>query len=123
MNEIIISIKHEYAQAIYEGRKTVEFRRRLPRFLLNTKCWIYEPKPIGLITGYFIYGGVFYGSLGRVWSWCADGAGISYSVYHEYFHGVSSAYALIIKQPHRFGPVPLAYFGVAHAPQSYLKLK
>lgn len=123
MSEIIISIKHEYAEAIYDGRKTVEFRRRHPHFEMLSKCWIYEPKPIGMVTGYFIYGGLFHGRPGNVWKWCADGAGISYGVYHDYFHGVLRAYALVVKEPVRFGPVPLAYFGVDHAPQSYLKLK
>lgn len=46
---IVMAIKPKYAKAIYEGKKTWEFRKNPPP--LNTWIAIYESAPVSAITG------------------------------------------------------------------------
>lgn len=55
MTDALFSIKSMYAQAIYEGVKTVELRRVVPRVKVD-RIYLYEVSPIKAITGYFTPG-------------------------------------------------------------------
>ena len=59
MKAILITIKSEYASMIYAGYKRIELRKRTPKVPIGTPCLIYEPLPIGRVTGYFTYAGSF----------------------------------------------------------------
>ena len=51
-HDVVISIKPNFAQAIYAGQKTIEFRRRFPDSMSSRKAWIYETAPVSQITGF-----------------------------------------------------------------------
>lgn len=52
---ILLSIKPEYAKLIYEGNKTIEYRKDFPKFVLwGSKIFLYETAPIKRVTG-FVY--------------------------------------------------------------------
>ena len=49
---ILLSIKPEYAKLIYEGKKTIEYRKDFPKFVLwGSKIFLYETAPIKRVTG------------------------------------------------------------------------
>lgn len=57
---IVMSIKPEWANKIYSGEKTIEFRKTEPKFhdysfpfmaKNNDVAFIYETKPVGFVTG------------------------------------------------------------------------
>ena len=55
---IILSIKPKWAELIYSGKKTIEWRKSFPK--LNSyedfkieKVFLYETAPVKKITGYF----------------------------------------------------------------------
>ena len=50
---IVMAIKPKYAKAIYEGKKTWEFRKNPPP--LNTVIGIYESAPVSAITGCVVF--------------------------------------------------------------------
>lgn len=51
---IIISLKPEYAELIYSGKKTIEWRHTFPnKVLFCDRVYIYETAPVKKVTGYF----------------------------------------------------------------------
>lgn len=50
---IVMAIKPKYAKAIYEGRKTWEFRKAPPP--LYTRIFLYESAPVSAITGWVYF--------------------------------------------------------------------
>ena len=52
---IILSIKPKYAELIYSGKKTVEWRHTYPKkfFKWCDRVYIYETSPVKRVTGYF----------------------------------------------------------------------
>jgi predicted transcriptional regulator len=52
-----MSIKTKYANAIYNGIKTVELRTIVPRQAVE-RVWLYETSPAKWITGYFTPGNI-----------------------------------------------------------------
>lgn len=64
---IILSIHPKWAKLIYEGKKTIEWRKTLPGKMdlkllrdgnPNVKVYLYETAPVKAITGFFYWGGV-----------------------------------------------------------------
>lgn len=120
--DVIISIKHEYATKIYDGTKLFELRKHTPLILPGTRCWIYEPMPIGKITGYFYYRGCMMQAVDRFWASYKNESGIDYYHYTQYFLGHKDVHAWMVGASHRIPPTDLSAWGVAKAPQSYMKL-
>lgn len=56
MKEILLSIHPKWAKLIYEGKKTIEWRKTFPK-LAHRGCrvYIYETAPVKAVTGYFIF--------------------------------------------------------------------
>lgn len=52
MAAIVLAIKPEYAEKIFNGEKTVEFRRKLPNEEIEV-VYLYESSPVRKITGEF----------------------------------------------------------------------
>lgn len=62
MKAILLSIKPEWAEKIYNGEKTIEWRKSRPRLDRNnhhTRVYIYETAPVKRITGHFTLFGTF----------------------------------------------------------------
>jgi predicted transcriptional regulator len=57
MPDVIMSLKSKYAEAIYNGIKTVELRAVAPVKSVG-RIWIYETSPKRMITGHFTPGNV-----------------------------------------------------------------
>lgn len=64
---IILSIHPKWARLIYEGKKTIEWRKTIPHRMdsvklrdgnHDVKVYLYETSPIRLVTGFFYWGGV-----------------------------------------------------------------
>lgn len=119
--EIIISIRHEFAEKIYSSEKLYEFRKRLPNIEVGTRCWIYEPLPIGHVTGFFIYGGCYRDEKTKVWEHCKVAAGISQDTFMQYYKNNTYAHAWLVKNASRCTSFNLIDVGIDRSPQSYIK--
>ena len=120
MKAILITIKSEYASQIYAGMKTIELRKRTSKVPIGTLCLIYEPLPIGRVTGYFTYAGSFNFDTLCTEQSLLKKAGISYSKMREYYVYQRLGVAWNIQRPTPFpDAMSLAYFNVFHAPQSF----
>lgn len=120
MKAILITIKSDYASQIYAGMKTIELRKRTPKVPIGTPCLIYEPLPIGRVTGYFTYAGSFdFDTLCTELSLLKK-AGISYSKMRAYYAHQLIGVAWQIEKPTPFpDALSLDDFNVSRAPQSY----
>lgn len=117
--EILISIKHKYAESIYKGKKMYELRKVTPRIPEGTRCYIYEPLPIGKVTGHFTYVGEIVMNIFQFWHFNHEKLGVSYEEYLNYYWGHQNAHAWMIACPLRFfKPYTLEEIG-QYAPQSY----
>ena len=122
-HDVIISIRHAFAEKIYSGEKRYELRKRVPKVELGTRCWIYEPKPVGKVTGFFTYLGCFRGTKEEVYNNCKDYIGINREAYMQYYSNESVAHAWLVVAPHRCKPFTLQEAGIKSAPQSYIFTK
>ena len=125
---ILISLKPCYAELVFEGLKTAELRRRIPRYIENRDVYIYVSSPVMELRGGFRVGHIWSGSPDEIWSTVSGLAGVSREAFDDYYEGKKVAFALEILKVWKFkDPVSLEtlrnrfpYFVV---PQSYRYLK
>lgn len=120
MKAILITIKSEYASMIYAGSKTIVLRESNPKVPIGTPCLIYEPLPIGRVTGYFTYAGSFNFDTLCTEQSLLKKAGISSSKMRAYYAHQLIGVAWQIEKPTPFpDALSLANFNVYHTPRSY----
>ena len=120
MKAILITIKSEYASMIYAGYKTIELREQNPKVPIGTPCFIYEPRPIGRVTGYFTYAGSFNFDTLCTEQSLLKKAGISYSRMRDYYAHQLLGVAWKIERPTPFlDAMSLADFNIFHTPRFY----
>ena len=120
MKAILITIKSEYASQIYAGMKTIELRKRTPKVPIGTPCLIYEPLPIGRVTGYFTYAGSFHFDTLCTRQSLLKNAGMSYFKMRDYYAFQVIGVAWRIEKPIPFlDAMSLADFNVYNTPRSY----
>ena len=122
--DVLISIKHEFAQKIYNGTKLIELRKQHTNINKYTYCWIYEPKPIALITGYFIVNDIIDRTPECMWRLFHDALGIDKERYDKYYTGRQHAYGMIVDLAVKLPtPMSLSELGLTRPPQSYQYLR
>lgn len=119
-DNILLAIKPKYAKAIYEGKKKVEFRKKLPKYD-PVKIYLYESKPVQEITGEISDFFIHKLSLKRLLSLEKDAnKGIFIDDVVKYFDGRKEGFAIIIKKVEKYKyPLYLDSEGFESAPQNY----
>lgn len=118
--KIILSIKPEFANKIFDGTKRFEFRRRLYKNKEVKAVIVYASAPISKVIGEFEIETVLYDTLESLWSSTNKYSGISEDYYLEYFKGKDAGYAIEVKRTKKYNK-PLCIkenFGV-NPPQSF----
>lgn len=117
---VLLSIRPIYADAIFLGKKTVEFRKKVFSPSVN-RVFVYSSSPIKKIVGYFDINHIEGSSPEVLWSKYQHVGHISREEYFEYYKGHSLAYGIVIKDYHKFNtPIyPNDIFTDFKAPQSY----
>lgn len=105
MDQAIISIRPNFAEAILSGIKTVELRRRIPPVLPGMLLWIYATRPVGAVVGYATVESIVRGSPTEIWAEYGNRACIGFGDYNTYFDGADEAVGLILKNATRGTPV------------------
>ena len=120
MKDILISIWPEWAALIYQGKKTVEFRRRLPASASDwRRMYIYETKPVQMVTG-FADIMPYSSSVRGLWVAFGQAGCINQADYLDYMKGAVRAWGLDIRRIFKFAePLPLSSFGFERPPQSW----
>jgi predicted transcriptional regulator len=116
----LMSIKPQYAEAIFAGSKGVEFRkRRLARDI--SQVVVYATLPVGRILGAFSVLTCDVASPSALWQRHHHHAGIQRAAYREYFRGREIAIGIVIERAIALdAPLPLAeVWPSARPPQSF----
>lgn len=122
MAAILISIKKQYSDLIFEGSKTVEYRKVLPSKPVD-RCFIYESRGSGRVVGYFTLSKTTSCSLAEAWSLTSDAGALSKTQFDIYYEGRSKSVLFYIASCHRFDkPFELSELGIKRAPQSFVYL-
>ena len=93
---ILMSIKPEFAYKIFKGIKKFEYRKKVFN-KTGVKVYVYASSPKKKIIGEFIVGNIICDTPEQLWERTKDGSGISEEFYFKYFKGKTKAYAIEVK--------------------------
>ena len=94
--EPILSIHPEFAEAIFAGKKRVEFRRRPVAIPESGRVWIYATKPTAGVLGFIEVKQVVCDRPGDLWDRFSDVGHIGDRAFDVYFAGCDVGYALVV---------------------------
>ncbi|QAS70651.1 ASCH domain-containing protein [Oenococcus sicerae] len=124
--KIILSIKPEYANKIFNGTKKFEYRKVIFSRMDVDSVIVYSTMPEGLVIGEFKIENVLKGSPSEIWDTTKESAGISQKNFFNYFLEKKNAYAIKISQAIKYSsPKTLKDINknIKNAPQSFVYVK
>ena len=123
MATILLSIKPEYADAIFAGTKKYEYRRHIASENVE-KIIVYSTAPIKQVIGEVEVTGILSMKMTPLWQLTKDNAGISREKYRQYFRNSKCAFAYVLKNPKLYSsPKELRDYAINQPPQSFVYIK
>lgn len=120
MSKILIPIKPIYAEKILDGTKLYEYRKIVPKKLVDTMI-IYETSPVMKIVGEAKIEEIIEDSPQKLWDKTKDYSGISKEFYDKYFNKKDKAYAYKLASVKRYDtPKTLKDIKIDYVPQSFV---
>ena len=120
MATILLAIKPEFVEKIFNGVKKFEFRRRMPNKVVD-KIIIYATAPVGRVVGEVVVNSIISMSPNKLWNMTQDFAGIGRDFFDSYFSGCDIAHAYVLENVQKYEqPRELSDFGIRAAPQSFV---
>lgn len=116
---VLISLYPEYARAILEGRKRVEFRRGgIPRDV--ERFVLYATAPVRQVLGHVRVERCEVASPEVLWEAFGEVGVIDEKGFHDYYQDRAEGRCFVLADPRPFSvPLPLATFGLRAGPQSF----
>lgn len=122
MAAILISIKKQYSDLIFDGLKTVEYRKVLPSKPVD-RCFIYESRGSGKVVGYLMLSKTESCSPAEAWASTCDRGALGKTQFDCYYEGKSRSVLFFIESCYRFArPLELNELGISRPPQSFVYL-
>jgi predicted transcriptional regulator len=119
---MLMAIAPQYAELIFNGEKTIEYRRTWPREDVD-KVLFYVTRPVKMVVGEADCGVMLRGYIDWLWRQTETRGGLSYEEYMTYFAGRAYAVGIELLNVKRYvTPKELSEFGVSKAPQSFVYL-
>lgn len=100
--KIILSIKPEFANKIFEGNKKFEFRRSIFKNKKVSKVIVYASSPVSKVIGEFEIGEVLFKDLNSLWQETKEFSGITEEYFYDYFIGKENGFALEVKRVKKY---------------------
>jgi predicted transcriptional regulator len=100
--KVLLSIKPEYADKIFDGTKRYEFRRTIFKNPDVEKVYVYASSPVKKVIGEFEVEQILSSDLETLWQTTHKESGISEDFFYDYFKDKSSGYAIEIKSYKRY---------------------
>lgn len=100
--KIILSIKPEFANKIFEGDKKFEFRRSIFKNKNVSKVIVYASSPISKVIGEFEIGEILFKDLNTLWEQTKEYSGITEDYFYDYFVGKENGFALEVRRVKRY---------------------
>lgn len=123
--KILLSIKPEYVNRIFNGEKKFEYRRNIFKNKYVDTVVVYATKPIGMVVGEFKIGDILVDSPELLWNKTKDVAGIDEEAYRCYFKNKDKGFAIEISSVLRYDQaICLSELNpkIKTAPQSFIYL-
>lgn len=121
--KVLLSIKPEYAQKIFDGEKKYEYRKKLFKRTDIKEVVVYVTKPVGKVIGEFEIDKIIEDNPNAIWEKTKDLAGINKKDFGEYFRSNKKGFAISIKNTVIY-PKPLELNElnpkIKSAPQSFM---
>lgn len=117
---ILLSIKPEFAEKIFEGTKKFEFRRTIfAKKQVNTAI-VYASSPVQRVIGEFEIEKILFDDINNLWLDTREYAGIDEDHFFRYFSNKSKGYAIKIKKVKKYEmPILLNERFKMQPPQSF----
>lgn len=120
----VLSIKPKYAEAIFSGRKTVEYRKSSLRSGVDGIYIHVCGEDPACVQGFVSYSGYICGSPSDVWEKTKDTGCVTEEEFFDYFRGADTAYALQLEKATVFrNPLCLKKLGLTRPPQGIAYVK
>lgn len=97
--KILLSIKPEFANKIFDGSKKFEFRRSIFKNNKVKTVVVYASAPVSKVIGEFEIEQVHKMELNKLWNETKKSSGISKDFYDLYFTGKEEGFAIQVKNP------------------------
>ena len=105
----VLSVRPRFAEAIVDGRKTIELRRQRPNVQPGTLGFVYSSSPMQAVVGSFRVDRVFSGTPDELWLVAQRAAYISRQDFDSYFAGVDFGHGIEVSCGRRLPrPIGLA---------------
>lgn len=99
---VLLSIKPEFANKIFDGTKRYEFRRIVFKNKNVNKIIVYASAPISRVIGEFDIETVIRKEIDKLWEETKEYSGISKDYYLSYFNGKEEGFAIKVKEARKY---------------------
>lgn len=120
--KVLLSIKPEYVERIFNGKKKYEYRKSLFKRDDVNVVIIYATKPVGKVVGEFEIDKIIENTPSELWKETKKYSGIKKKDYMEYFKKRDKGFAIAIKNINQYDtPIELTDISkdIKVAPQSF----
>lgn len=105
---ILLSIQPHFADKIFEGSKTVELRRSIPKNHKDQIVILYVSTPVKAIVGGFEYSHIIEENPAKLWDRVKDVAGVTFEQFNNYYSGTDNGYGIFISKVWKYSsPISL----------------
>lgn len=120
--KVLLSIKPEYVERIFDGSKKFEYRRAIFKKKDIDTVIVYATMPVGKIVGEFKIDHILVNHPDEIWDKTKNYSGVMESFYDSYFDGRDKAFAIKIASTKRYEQeiCPYSQLDNFTAPQSFL---
>lgn len=121
--KVLLSIKPEFANLIFDGIKKFEFRRAIFKNQKIKTVVVYASSPMQRVIGEFEIEAILKADLDTLWAETREYAGIEEEFFYEYFGDKEHGFAIKIKKTRKYKtPLCLREHYNVQPPQSFLYL-
>jgi predicted transcriptional regulator len=119
--KVLMSIKPEFADKIFDQTKKFEFRRAIFKNPDVKKVIVYSSFPVQKVIGEFEIDTILELGINALWEETSKNSGISLERYKRYFDGKKQGYAIKIKKTKKYRRHKCLKddFNIQQAPQSF----
>ena len=100
--KVILSIKPQFANKIFEGSKLFEFRKAIFKNPNVKKVIVYASAPVQMVIGEFEIDQIITNDPHTLWKKTKSKSGITEDYFFEYFQDRNVAYAIKVKKAKRY---------------------
>ena len=119
--KVLLSIKPEYVEKIFSGKKKYEFRRNIFKNKDIKLIVVYSTSPIKKVIGEFEIEKIVEGTPEQLWNLDPESTGILKEKFFDYFRNKERGYAIKIGKLTKYNqPKTLQDFSIKMAPQSFV---